>query len=152
MHPSITILIIHLLRLFCIIVALKHGCFMSLIYTYTLWLAHLNYCVYGCDLHICQKYKDCNQQTRELISAQKMLHKPGRVFIFAEFYLKHSKFSIVLNIQNLLQVLINDNFFALLLNTCHPSFGVSWVCQPRVFSHASRVCHLDSGFHSVVLG
>ena len=32
---------------------------MSLLYKYTL-LAHHKFYVYGCDLHICWKYKDCN--------------------------------------------------------------------------------------------
>ena len=35
-----------------------------------------------------------------------------------------------------------------LLNTLLPSFGASWVCQPRIFSHVSGVYHLDGQWFS----
>ena len=37
-------------------------------------------------------------------------------------------------------------FYSLLLNIRLPSFRANWVCQPRAFSHASGVYHLDGGF------
>ena len=53
MHPSITILFIHSLKLIYITVTFKHGCFRSLLYKYTLLLlSHLDYYAYGFDLHI----------------------------------------------------------------------------------------------------
>ena len=42
--------------------------------------------------------------------------------------------------------------FSLLLNIRLPSFTATWVCQPRPFSHATGVCHLDGDFLSLVSG
>ena len=44
---------------------------MSLLYKYAL-LAHLNYYAYGCDLHICRKYKDCEKVlTKSVLNPKK---------------------------------------------------------------------------------
>ena len=38
------------------------------------------------------------------------------------------------------------------MNTRLPSFRASYVCYPRVFSHANGFYHLAGGFLSLVLG